>query len=246
MRRVALVTGATRGIGRACVELFSARGWSVAMVARDSHELARLEGLLGEGCVAVAGDVADPAVSVAAVQAAVGRFGRLDAAVGNAGVTLARPIEETSEPELDRLIGVNLKALVFLAQAAGDALRETRGSYVVVASNKGLVGQRGSPAYVATKGAAVQLARALALDWAEHGVRVNALCPGLVDTAMLRSFADAQPDPARAWNRLAREQPLGRLALPRECAEAVLWLASPASSFVSGVALPLDGGFTAQ
>jgi len=246
VRRVALVTGATRGIGRACVELFAARGWSVVMVARDSRELARLERLQGEACAGVAGDVADARVSRAAVETALARFGRLDAAVGNAGVTLAKPVEDTSEPELDCLIAVNVKALVFLAQAAGEALRETRGSYVVVASNKGLVAQRGSPVYVATKGAAVQLARALALDWAEHGVRVNVLCPGLVDTAMLRSFAEAQADPARAWGELAREQPLGRLALPRECAEAVLWLASPASSFVSGVALPLDGGFTAQ
>ena len=97
-----------------------------------------------------------------------------------------------------------------------------------------------------TKGAAVQLARALALDWAAEGIRVNALCPGLVETAMLRSFADDQPDPGAAWAALATEQPLGRLARPEECAEAALWLASPAASFITGVALPVDGGFTAQ
>jgi NAD(P)-dependent dehydrogenase (short-subunit alcohol dehydrogenase family) len=115
-----------------------------------------------------------------------------------------------------------------------------------MASNKGLVGQRGSPVYVATKGAAVQLARALALDWAPEGIRVNALCPGLVDTPMLRAFADAQPDPAEARRRLAVEQPLGRLARPEECAQAVVFLASPAASFISGVALAVDGAFTAQ
>jgi NAD(P)-dependent dehydrogenase (short-subunit alcohol dehydrogenase family) len=246
MRRVALVTGATRGIGRACVELFAARGWAVVMVARSARELERLERLPGEGCVGVAGDVADPAVSRAAVESAVGRFGRLDAAVGNAGVTLAKAVEATEEAELERLLAVNVKALVYLAQAARAPLRRTRGSYIVVASNKGLVAQRGSPVYVATKGAAVQLARALALDWAGDGVRVNALCPGLVDTTMLHSFAAAQPDPAWALHELELEQPLGRLAEPRECAEAVLWLASPASSFVSGIALALDGGFTAQ
>ncbi len=246
MRRVALVTGATRGIGRACVELLARRGWSVVMVARDTRELSRLEERLGDGCVGVAGDVADAAVSRAAVRAATERFGRLDAAVGNAGVTLAKPVEETGEAELDRLLAVNVKALVYLAQAAHAPLRRTRGSCIVVASNKGLVAQRGSPVYVATKGAAVQLARALALDWARDGIRVNALCPGLVDTGMLRSFAAAQANPDEAWAALASEQPLGRLARPEECAEVLVWLASPAASFISGVALPVDGGFTAQ
>jgi NAD(P)-dependent dehydrogenase (short-subunit alcohol dehydrogenase family) len=166
--------------------------------------------------------------------------------VGNAGITLAKVVDQTTPAELDRLLAVNVKALVYLAQAAHAPLRESAGSYVVMASNKGLVGQRGSPAYVAAKGAAVQLARALALDWAPEGIRVNALCPGLVDTPMLQRFAAAQPDPAAVMTALAGEQPLGRLARPEECAEAVLFLASEASSFVTGTALPLDGGFTAQ
>jgi NAD(P)-dependent dehydrogenase (short-subunit alcohol dehydrogenase family) len=180
------------------------------------------------------------------VAAAVERFGRLDAVVGNAGITLAKSIDHTSEEELSRLLEVNFKSLVYLAQAAHESLARARGTYVVIASNKGLVAQRGSPVYVATKGAAVQLARALALDWAPEGVRVNAVCPGLVDTPMLRSFAAARPHTRGSWARLAAEQPLGRLASAKECAEAVLWLASPASSFVTGVALPVDGGFTAQ
>jgi NAD(P)-dependent dehydrogenase (short-subunit alcohol dehydrogenase family) len=185
-------------------------------------------------------------VSAAAVQTAVERFGRLDAVIGNAGVTLAKTVEQTTDADLDRLLAVNVKALVYLAQAAHAPLRHTRGSCTFVASNKGLVAQRGSPVYVATKGAAVQLARALALDWAPDGIRVNALCPGLVQTDMLRSFAQAQADPETAWAELLAEQPLGRLARPEECADAVFWLASAAASFVSGVALPVDGGFTAQ
>jgi NAD(P)-dependent dehydrogenase (short-subunit alcohol dehydrogenase family) len=246
MRRVALVTGATRGIGRACVELFARRGWSVVMVARDSAELREIEERLGDACTGIAGDVADPAVSHRAVRAARERFGRLDAAVGNAGITLAKRVEETSEAELDRLLAVNVKGLVHLAQAAYAALRSTQGSCILVASNKGLVAQRGSPVYVATKGAAVQLAKALALDWAPDRIRVNAVCPGLVDTGMLRSFAAAQANPREAWAQLVSEQPLGRLARPEECAEVVVWLASPGASFVSGVALPVDAGFTAQ
>jgi meso-butanediol dehydrogenase/(S,S)-butanediol dehydrogenase/diacetyl reductase len=239
VRRVALVTGATSGIGLACAQAFARAGWEVTTVAR---RLARHP----TGALAIRGDVTDPLTSRSAVAAALERFGRLDAVVGNAGVTLAKSIDQTSEDELEQLIAVNLKALFYLAQAAHEPLRQTQGCFTVIASNKGLVAQRGSPVYVATKGAAVQLARALALDWAAEGVRVNALCPGLVDTPMLHSFADAQPDPCEAHRTLALEQPLGRLARPEECAEAVLFLSSQAASFISGVALPVDGGFTAQ
>ena len=246
MRRVAVVTGATSGIGRACAELFAARGWGCVLVARDGAAAEAVAERLGDRAVPVPGDVAEPATSHAAVSAALRAFGRLDAAVGNAGVTLAKSIDETTPAELDRLLAVNVKALAFLAQAAHASLARTHGAYILMASNKGLVAQRGSPGYVASKGAAVQLARALALDWAPEGIRVNAVCPGLVDTPMLRSYAAAQRDPAGAWEELRRAQPLGRLATPEECAEAVLWLASPAASFVTGVALPVDGGFTAQ
>jgi meso-butanediol dehydrogenase/(S,S)-butanediol dehydrogenase/diacetyl reductase len=246
MRRVALVTGASRGIGRACTELFADRGWAVVAVARGEAELDGLKDALGDDCAVLAGDVAEPAVSQAAVRMAIARFDRLDAAVANAGITLAKTVDQTTASELDRLLAVNVKALVYLAQAAHAALLQSRGSYTIVASNKGLVAQRDSPIYVATKGAAVQLARALALDWAAEGIRVNAVCPGLVDTAMLRSFAEAQPDPDAAWSALATDQPLGRLARPEECAETIHWLASRAASFITGVALPVDGGFTAQ
>jgi NAD(P)-dependent dehydrogenase (short-subunit alcohol dehydrogenase family) len=246
MLRVALVTGASRGIGLACARAFARDGWSLVMVARGTGRLEDAAGPLGGRAVAVSGDVGVAAVSQAAVAAALERFGRLDAVVANAGVTLAKTVDDTTDEELERLLAVNVKALVYLARASHRPLRESGGSFLVVASNKGLVGQSGSPVYVATKGAAVQLARALALDWAPDGIRVNALCPGLVDTSMLRSFAAASADPRAAMRRLVREQPLGRLAEPAECAEAALFLASPAASFITGVALPVDGGFTAM
>jgi NAD(P)-dependent dehydrogenase (short-subunit alcohol dehydrogenase family) len=244
--RAALITGATSGIGLACARTFAGAGWGVALAGRSEDALAAAAGELRGEAVTVCGDVSIPTTSRAAVAAALDRFGRLDAVVGNAGVTLARNVDDTTDADLERLIAVNLKALVYLAQASHGPLRQTRGSFVVVASNKGLVGQRRSPVYVATKGAAIQLARALALDWAPEGIRVNAICPGLVETRMLERFVAALPDAEAARRELAAEQPLGRLARPSECAEVALFLASPASSFITGVALPVDGGFTAQ
>src|SRR5438034_10877829 len=120
-----------------------------------------------------------------------------------------------------------------------------RGVILFTASKTGLVAQSDSPVYCASKGAIVILAKALALDYAARGIRVNALCPGIIDTPMLHRFADAKPDPAAAWTAYGAAQPMGRLGTPEECAAAALWLVSSDASFVTGVALPVDGGFTA-
>lgn len=246
MASTAIVTGAAKGIGAACAAAFVDAGWSLVAVDRDAQALEAACAPFGKAALAVAGDVSDRRTNDTAVRQAVERFGRLDAVVGNAGVNLPKLIDDTSDAEFDRLVAVNIKALFYLAQSAHRALADSRGSLTIIASKTGLVAQRNSPVYVATKGAAVQLARALALDWAPEGIRVNAVCPGIVDTPMLREFVDALPDPERAWREHERAQPLGRLATPAECAAAVLFLASPAASFITGVALPVDGGFTAE
>ena len=240
-----VVTGAAKGIGAAIAESFANAGWSVVAVDRDAGALRATAARLDGGVLTLAGDVAERATNETAVRTAVERFGGLDAAVGNAGVTLPKLIDDTSPEEFDRLFTVNVKALMYLAQAAHRALAKSKGSLTVIASKTGLVAQRNSPIYVATKGAAVQLARALALDWAPEGIRVNAVCPGIVDTPMLKQFIDAMPDPAESRREHETAQPLGRLATPAECAAAVLFLSSPAASFITGVALPVDGGFTA-
>lgn len=246
MASTAIVTGAAKGIGAACAAAFVDAGWSLVAVDRDAQALEAACAPFGKAALAVAGDVSDRRTNDTAVRQAVERFGRLDAVVGNAGVNLPKLIDDTSDAEFDRLVAVNIKALFYLAQTAHRALADSRGSLTIIASKTGLVAQRNSPVYVATKGAAVQLARALALDWAPEGIRVNAVCPGIVDTPMLREFVDALPNPERAWREHELAQPLGRLATPAECAAAVLFLASPAASFITGVALPVDGGFTAE
>jgi meso-butanediol dehydrogenase / (S,S)-butanediol dehydrogenase / diacetyl reductase len=238
----AIVTGAANGIGAACARVFAEAGWDLVLVDRDEDALGQVAG----GAQMVIGDVATREVNQAAVARAEERFGGLDAVVANAGVNLARSLDDTTDEDIDRLLAVNLRAVVYLAQAAHAALARSTGSFVVMASKTGLVAQPDSPIYCATKGAAIQLARALALDWAPEGIRVNAVCPGIVDTPMLESFFGQLPDPERARREFATAQPLGRLARPEECATAALFLASQAASFITGVALPVDGGFTAQ
>jgi NAD(P)-dependent dehydrogenase (short-subunit alcohol dehydrogenase family) len=242
----AIVTGAANGIGAACASVFAAAGWDLVLVDRDEGALKRVAGSVAGRVETLAGDVAAREVNQAAVARAAERFGGLDAVVANAGINLARSLEDTTDEDIDRLLAVNLRAVVYLAQAAHGALARSAGSLVVMASKTGLVAQRDSPIYCATKGAAIQLARALALDWAPEGIRVNAVCPGIVDTPMLESFFEQLPDPERARRESATAQPLGRLARPEECAAAALFLASDGASFITGVALPVDGGFTAE
>ena len=146
-----------------------------------------------------------------------------------------------------RVLGVNVLGPLYAARRAIPImLRQGGGTILFTASKTGLVAQTDSPVYCATKGAVVMLAKALALDYATHGIRVNALCPGIIDTPMLREFADAMPDPDAAWAQYEAAQPLGRLGTAEECADAALWLVSDEASFVTGVALPVDGGFTAM
>ncbi|TMA83793.1 MAG: SDR family oxidoreductase [Deltaproteobacteria bacterium] len=241
-----IVTGAAKGIGAAIAEAFARAGWSLVAVDRDAAQLRAAASHWGQPVETLVGDVADRATNDAAVKMAIDRFGGLDAAVGNAGVVVAKLIDDSTSEEFDRIFSINVKALMYLAQAAHKALAKSEGSLTVIASKAGLVAQRNSPLYVATKGAAVQLARALALDWAHEGIRVNAVCPGIVDTPMLQEFFDAMPDPDASRRETEVAQPLGRLATPAEIASVVLFLATPAAAFITGVALPVDGGFTAE
>lgn len=237
--RVALVTGAASGIGRATAELFAERGEHVVAVDVAAPGLESL----GDGIVTLAGDVAAEEVNQAAVRTALERFGRLDTVVLNAGTGGTPPLETPgSVAAADRIFGVNLRGPIHGLKAAIPALREARGSAIITSSVAGLRGDPGNWAYNASKGALINLVRAFAIDYAAEGVRVNAIAPGLTRTGIT---ANVHRDPA-LLAVIERRIPLGRFAEPREQAEAIWFLASPAAGYITGTTLVVDGGLDAN
>jgi NAD(P)-dependent dehydrogenase (short-subunit alcohol dehydrogenase family) len=244
---VALVTGAARGIGRATAEQFARYGGSTALLDRNSEEVEAVADAIRSGggdAVAITADVADAAAVSRAVAACTGRFGRVDVLVNNAGIHFARAVDEYSDDEIERILSVNLKGALHAIRAALPELRQSRGSIVSVSSMTGLVGQSHGAVYVATKGALISLTKALALELAADGIRVNCVCPAGVDTPLMRDWAATLPDPAAVLRGQAAMHLTNRLATPEEIAAAILFLASPDASFITGVALPVEGGAT--
>src|ERR1043166_1903171 len=237
--KAAVITGAASGIGRASALRFAGAGARLLLVDTQGaagDELVREIGRSGGTAHFVCGDMGRRADCERMIDVCVEQYGSIDILFCNAGVNLPKVLTQTSDDEIDRLLNVNVKGPMYAVRHAPP----------LMGAQPGLGAQPDSPVYCASKGAVVMLAKALALDYATRGIRVNALCPGIIDTPMLRHFADAMPDPAAAWAAYTAAQPLGRLGTPEECADAALWLVSPEASFVTGVALPVDGGFTAM
>ncbi|HMA35957.1 MAG TPA: glucose 1-dehydrogenase [Chloroflexia bacterium] len=248
--KTAIITGGTTGIGRAAAGLFAREGARVVIADwRDDRGGPIVDAIVGAGGVAtfVRCDVRRRDDNERLIAACVAQYGRLDILFCNAGRFLPKLITESSDEEIEAIFDVNVKGLIYASRAAiPQMLRQGGGTILFDASIRGLGAQPGSPIYCASKGAAVLLARALALDYATQQIRVNALCPGIVDTPMLRRGAGQEPDPVAALARYTAEQPIGRLATPEECAAVALWLVSDEASFVTGVAMPVDGGLTAR
>lgn len=238
--RVAIVTGAARGIGRATAELLLARGARV--VASD--RLPAVQELAGESCAALVGDVADEDVSRRTVALAAARFGRLDILVNNAGRTLNKPLMETSAGEWDAVMATNARGAFLHAREAVRAMVGAGGGAIVnVASLASLVAMKDLAAYAASKGAMAQLTKAIAVEYGAAGIRCNAVAPGVVVTDILQSTGVA--DSREVLAGFGAAHPIGRVGQPSEIAEVIAFLASPASSFVTGAILAADGGFTA-
>jgi NAD(P)-dependent dehydrogenase (short-subunit alcohol dehydrogenase family) len=246
--KVALVTGGSSGIGRASVELFAREG--AAVVAADVLDEAGqclVDELAKQGASVsyVHADVSRESDVAAMVHLALSRYGRLDVLFNNAGVEGEQaPTADATIENWDRVIGINLKG-VFLGLKYGieAMLQHGGGSIINNASVAGLVGFPGIPAYCASKGGIVQLTRTAALEYATQNVRVNCLCPGVIDTPMIERFTHGQPELAA---QLTATEPVGRVGRAGEVAELALFLASDRSSFVTGAIIPVDGGFVAR
>ncbi len=240
-----LVTGSTRGIGRATAAAFLEEGAMVAVHGRRDEDARRAADELGGGrSVVVSGDLAAAPTCARIVEGAIEKLGGLDILVNNAGVFIEGPIGEVGEDTYDWLMDINVKGVFFCSRAAIPALRAARGSIVNVSSESGLVGNLNMALYCASKGAVTNLTRALAFELAPE-VRVNAVCPGATMTDMVTGQADDPDAEPPSFQDLIDYAPMKRIAEPREIAEGILYLANPASRFVTGTMLSIDGGSTA-
>ena len=247
--KVALITGGGTGIGRACAAMFAREGARVAVAGRRRAPLeAAVAEIIAAGgeALAVECDVTNRSQVEGAIRATAQRFGRLTSLVNNAGVLLVATVEETSDEDWARVIAANLTGTFLVSRAALPELRRAGGGTIVnVASVLGLIGMKQRAAYITSKTGVVGLTRAMALDHAADGIRVNCICPAIVETELVRDLYKKQADPAAAMRARAATLPVGRLGQPEDVANMAVFLASEESSWLTGAALPLDGGLTA-
>ena len=246
--KVALVTGAASGMGLATARAFAEAGAAVALVdVQENAVRSAAEELISAGhkAIAVRCNVADEAEVAAMVEQTVSVFGRLDAAFNNAGVQspAVETADSTSE-EFDRVNAINLRSVWSCMKYELQQMRKQgSGAIVNCSSIGGLIGLPGRAIYHATKHGVIGLTKSAALEYASRGIRINAVCPGTIDTPMVADMLAKEPE---VMKEILKEQPIGRLGRPEEIASAVLWLCGPGASFVIGHALAVDGGFTAH
>ena len=246
--RVALVTGAAAGIGFATAKAFAEAGAAVTLADVNVEAVrSAAEQLVAAGhqAIGVRCDVADEKEVAAAVERTISTFGRLDAAYNNAGVqSPAVEIADSTIEEFDRVTAINLRGVWSCMKHELLQMRKQGGGAIVNCSSiGGVIGLPGRAIYHASKHGVIGLTRSAAIEYAARGIRINAVCPGTIETPMVREMLVKEPE---AMREILRDQPIGRLGRPEEIADAVLWLCSPASSFVIGHALVVDGGFTAH
>jgi NAD(P)-dependent dehydrogenase (short-subunit alcohol dehydrogenase family) len=245
--RVALVTGSASGIGSACALRFAQEGATLVGfdTSAEADERWREAARLASAAHAAVVDVRDEGSVAAAVEEVKRRFGRVDVLVNSAGVASGGPVHLVPVEEWERVIGINLKGTFLLCKHVLPLMmQQRRGSIVNIASIEGLEGSEGGSSYNASKGGVVVLTRNMAIDYARMGIRVNSICPGFIDTPMLRQVLDL-PGLETYRERIVEAHQLGRTGTPMEIANAALFLASDEASFVTGHALVVDGGFTA-
>jgi meso-butanediol dehydrogenase/(S,S)-butanediol dehydrogenase/diacetyl reductase len=241
--KIAFVTGAASGIGKACAVSLAKQGASLVvcdinatLLAATVKEIVALERPVDSQVF----DVSDAASCAAAIDSAIACFGSLDILVNVAGIAAARHFTDIDDRLWRRMVGINMDSVFYLSRAALPHLLQSKGNIVNVASSAGLVGQAYNAAYCATKGAVVMLTKAIAMEYANRGVRANVVCPGGVKTPLTASFTFPE---GADMSLVAKLMPLtGDLCEPQQIVDAILFLAHEKSSFITGVALPVDGG----
>lgn len=247
--KVALITGGNRGIGEAMVRLFSQEGAEVVFVGRRVELGQKVEAELreeGRDVTFIATDVTDEGNVADLVRRTLDAYGKIDIVVNNAGIAPAAPVEAMDVAVWDQLMACNVRSMFLVSKHAIPALRETKGCIINLGSTFGTVGAAGSAGYAVTKAAAINFAKSLAVELAPDGIRVNALCPGGTNTEFLHEWFESTGDAAGTEQWLVDHHPLGRLGTPAEQARAALFLASDDASFMTGHAMLVDGGYTAQ
>lgn len=245
--KTAVVTGAGSGIGRAIAKLFANEGARVLVHSRraaHAEETAAEIRAAGAEPFVLAGPIQEPEASDELAALVRERFGVLDILVTSAGIDNFEPVDAVPVDTWDEVIATNLRGAFLVCRALLPALRRPGGSIVFIASASALVGTPRMAAYSASKGGMVGLAREMAVDYAGQGIRVNSICPGSIDTPMLRGGFAASADAPAAERECIRRHPLGRLGTPEDVAFGALYLASDEASFVTGATLVIDGGYT--
>jgi 3(or 17)beta-hydroxysteroid dehydrogenase len=246
--KVALITGAASGIGAATARLFAREGARLVLTDVNEAGAKALAAEIGQGAIGFEHDVTKEAAWDMVMAETSVAFGRLDVLVNNAGIGRASPILETSYAQWREVIAVNLDSVFLGCRAGIEAMKETGGSIINVSSILGLVGSAMTAAYSASKGGVRLMTKTLALEVAQNGwkIRINSVHPGYIDTPMVSQAVARAPDAEQRRAYLVSQHPLGRLGRAEEIAEGLLYLASDASSFMTGAELVIDGGYTAR
>jgi meso-butanediol dehydrogenase/(S,S)-butanediol dehydrogenase/diacetyl reductase len=241
--KVIFLTGGASGIGEACAIAYAKAGAKVLVMDKDATSLNQLMSRLGNEHAGFMGDVQHEADVKSAIETAMARFGKIDVIHNNAGIASpSKPLDQTTENEWDNLFYINLKSVYWTTRYGIEALKATRGCILNTSSMVGTMGQENHAAYVATKGGMSALTKAMALDYAPFGIRVNAICPAGVWTPMLREWATQQPNPEAIENYLGNIHALGYCPEGDVIADVAVFLVSEAARFVTGCIMPVSGG----